>query len=920
MKSPSFRIPFAILALSISVMAGSLVSGQETAPAIQKSVANTVTPKLQFSFDGAEWKTVLDWLASESKLTLVVDALPPGQFNFSDQREYNPDEAIDVVNSWLVTRNFVLLRNGNLLVLLNLENEVPPNLVREVSTDQLGELGSYAFARCTFAPQTLTIDQVKEEFTALLGDHGQMIVLPNTGRLVVTDMVSQLRTMQKVLGDLESNPARGGVQADILPLEHITPEDAMLTIRQIYQIPEEAYATEDGELRFSVDPTGRQLIVRAKADKTTSVRDLLKLIDVPIEGEDGDAVVLEDPEFRSYSIRNSEPAIVLKVMQTMLAGQTEVRLDVSEETSMLFALARPEDHDRIQATLENMQGQSDKIEIFPLEILDADLAKTRIEALIGTSSTDEEGETTYEGPRIIADATRRQLIVRGDSNQIDMIRSFLEKMGESPDAEGREANLETIRVVPMDGVVTKAVLERAMEIWPTMRSNRIKMVIPETADGAVRTEATDEPAEEAKKNEDANGGDAAATVGERKTVKRIVRPVSFLAQVAEEATEEESDEKTTPKTVESNEDKGDLPAIMVTPGSGGLVIASDDTEALDEFEELVRLLSDPYLFPASDTIVFPLKYAKADQAKSLLDQLLGGGSSDGGLDDLMGLGSLLGDTAGAVTITTDSRLNLLFVQAEPIDVDKVEQLIKVIDQPESPIKVETRPLPRVIPLRRADAVELAKTLQEAFPSQAGAAAGGGGNQAIQQLIQQIGGGGGRGPGGGGRGGPGGAGGAGQPGATSSGPEIAIAADQRSNSLVVVAPDQIFEEIEKLAQYLDDTATESTEVTLVVPVTRANPEAIQTALNSVFGQQVVAAAAKTSTPGAGGSAGGSTPGGGNPSGGMSPEAVKAIQERIQRFREAAGGRGGPGGGRGGASGGRGGPGGGRGGPGGGGRGR
>ena len=108
--------------------------------------------------------------------------------------------------------------------------------------------------------------------------------------------------------------------------------------------------------------------------------------------------------------------------------------------------------------------------------------------------------------------------------------------------------------------------------------------------------------------------------------------------------------------------------------------------------------------------------------------------------------------------------------------------------------------------------------------------------------------------------------------------------------MVVAPDQIYEEIEALALYLDDTATESTEITVVVPVTRANPEAIQTALNSVFGQQAVASVAQ---PGASGG-GGNQRGGGN-SGDLNPEAVKAIQQRIQAFRDAAGGRGNRGGG-------------------------
>ena len=193
-----FALVFAFgVGLCLTEIRVGLAQDGATSAEITEQDPSGMSPQLQFSFDGEEWKSVLEWLAAEAELTLVVDTLPPGKFNLSDTRSYTPEQAIDIINSWLVTRDFVLVRNNNLLVLLNLENPVPPNLVREISTDQLPDMGDFEFARCTFTPKTLTTEQVKEEFQALLGDHGKLAVLPNTGRLVVTDMV--LAVLIKVL-------------------------------------------------------------------------------------------------------------------------------------------------------------------------------------------------------------------------------------------------------------------------------------------------------------------------------------------------------------------------------------------------------------------------------------------------------------------------------------------------------------------------------------------------------------------------------------------------------------------------------------------------------------------------------------------------------------------------------------------------
>jgi hypothetical protein len=53
---------------------------------------------LQFNFQRQPWGEVLQWLADEAELSLVLDAPPPGSFNNTDAKAISTVEAIDLVN------------------------------------------------------------------------------------------------------------------------------------------------------------------------------------------------------------------------------------------------------------------------------------------------------------------------------------------------------------------------------------------------------------------------------------------------------------------------------------------------------------------------------------------------------------------------------------------------------------------------------------------------------------------------------------------------------------------------------------------------------------------------------------------------------------------------------------------------------
>ena len=133
----------------------------------------------------------------------------------------------------------------------------------------------------------------------------------------------------------------------------------------------------------------------------------------------------------------------------------------------------------------------------------------------------------------------------------------------------------------------------------------------------------------------------------------------------------------------------------MVPGPNGLTIASDDLEALDEFE---RLLSTSTVEVSKGPMaIFYLKYAQAPEVAETLDKILAGGASEAdNLFNKPSAGARLSSgpaplATGSVKITAETRLNALIVLANHADQETVRQLLKILDMKESPEDVASRP-------------------------------------------------------------------------------------------------------------------------------------------------------------------------------------------------------------------------------------
>ncbi|MCC6507803.1 MAG: general secretion pathway protein, partial [Pirellulaceae bacterium] len=205
---------------------------------------------------------------------------------------------------------------------------------------------------------------------------------------------------------------------------------------------------------------------------------------------------------------------------------------------------------------------------------------------------------------------------------------------------------------------------------------------------------------------------------------------------------------------------------------------------------------------------------------------------------------------------------------------------KIIDQPDSPISVQTRGQIAVIPVMSQDAETVASEVKGLFTDRidGGASGGGGGGGASRggapdprELIAAL--------TGGGRGGRGG--GSSQLAEI----KIAVTVDKKTNSLLVMGTPQDIKQIRELVELLDVAGEESEENVVVTSLkdTNLNVGMIDSALKSMLGPR-----ARTNTNSS--STSSSTPSAPSSSGGDADQArrtAEAFQQLRERFQSGGG---------------------------------
>lgn len=438
------------------------------------------TRRLRFSFRFQPWADVLNWFAEQADLSLVLDAPPPGTFNYTDSREYTVPEAIDLLNGVLLTKNYTLLRRERMLMVLDLTTGVPADLVPRLTLDEIERRGKFELVSVAFPVGDLNPEEVKTEITPLLGPHGEIAVLAKTKQLLVSDIAGKMRAIGAVIESIPKankpadKPEDTKAALAVYPLDGLDAKattdilaalfgdtkvvvDPKVDQLMIYAVPERQAAIQTvlAQLRTDNPPEKKPGLERysIRAGRREQVIEVLKLA-VPaallrVDPDSGDLLAWATPadqqtireqidelgapaaaaaerQLEVYSLRHSDPATVLALLQKMLP---DARLAVDAGTKSIVALASPEEQRAVAATLEQLESRANQRQTLVFYPVKAEQRK-RVQAVL--ASLDSE----LPGMRIVAEAGGDGLAIFADPKQHELIKSVIEQCErELPPAE-----------------------------------------------------------------------------------------------------------------------------------------------------------------------------------------------------------------------------------------------------------------------------------------------------------------------------------------------------------------------------------------------------------------------------------------------------------------------------------------------------
>ena len=866
--------------------------------------------KLSFNMRYAPWDQVLQDFAAAAGYTLDLTQVPPGTFTHIDSKEYNISQAMDILNGYLQRKGYTLVVKDNFLVSVNVDRTIPPNLIRDVSVDDLLKIeagshtiGENEIVRIEIPLEKLDVGVMAQEVEQLLGPLGTMTAFTQTGSLIIADTGSNLRRIKSYV-----DASLGRMQDELVfksyYLEHIDVEEAEFMLLAQFGMrsgvtnvssgaggdrrgqPPAPTPSRTSTLQVFSDTRTNSLLVTASPEQQKLVEEIIKALDVDKDAK-GNPLSRTDrsgPFLKVYKVTGRADQVAQSI-DAMMPGVV-VNEDGQAGTVHIFGTAKQQDQvaEWVKSFTDGT-GTGGSVAVIPLVKMDPLTAAATLRNLfISEGNAAPTVETDLYGNRIIA---------KGTAVQIEQIRQVLRDLGEDGTGVRTKGEGGTIRRYSLRGRDPGEFFEYLQKEWQNREQTPIRIVVPNKS-GPIRDLKTPSQGslpetEDPQPGSSAPGSSAppretqAPTTQSQPHPQPGLRKEVFYYPVRLNAPHNPA----LPVVSSAQPPQAGEPDISIVVDGDDLLLLSDDEDALDRLEEMMDFLQESIPFRVRWT-VFYLEVSDATETAALLEQLLPSSSvTSTAADSSFSLSSMFSPITQSVSSMTglsglqanpqtlriipDPRANALYITGPQAAVDEAESLLRVLDSNDIPESLRELQ-PRRIAVQYADIDDMASIVNDAFKPYLEPAGGRGAQN--NPLAAMFGGGG----GGGNRNEP-------------QGVQMTVAVDRQTSTLIVSSSEAIFNKVKALVDETDEAAKTANRTFRVVQLQNADATMVQQSLTSLFPRITTSAARPTSS---------STSGGGGNSGGPQQQPQQQpqdpfqqmMQERMrQRSSDSGGGRGG-----------------------------
>jgi type II secretory pathway component GspD/PulD (secretin) len=383
--------------------------------------------KIRFNFSNPSWEEVLRWFARQADLSLVMGTAPSGDFNYSDNREYTPTQAIDLLNSILLTKGFTLVRRDKLLILVEIKDGIPDEILPRITAEELNRRGVYEVVTVTFSLGEKPVETVQAEIKPLLSNFGKAVLLPNSRQLLVTETAGKLRAISLLIDSIPApakappkkpDPPREPVEFRAFPLGSLDLEKTVEALKVL--IPEANISLETGS---------RRVIIYSTLSKLELAQNYLTQLQAD------ESQTQTSPYLQVYELVDELEQAALLEQLGNVTPQAKITWDASGRRLLVFAGSQQQQ--QIQETLSRLNIELKTEQVQAVRVFNLNRASAVEAQEIALAVSPRATVTTALGSSAI--------VVRASEAELMMIGNLIEQLETASLDSNRSLVLKSIR-------------------------------------------------------------------------------------------------------------------------------------------------------------------------------------------------------------------------------------------------------------------------------------------------------------------------------------------------------------------------------------------------------------------------------------------------------------------------------------------
>lgn len=267
---------------------------QPPTPAAQPPATPPAADGIAFNFKDAPFDQVLEYFSREAGLPPIWEApIPQGTLTFISGERYSFDDAMSILNLNLAPRGVQLRREKNFLYLSTLKDSVrkAADVVREVPPGARPE----QIINLTIPLSNARAELVAEQIKPLVAEYGAITAVPAQNMVILVETAAQCKRIQSIIQSIDQvRPVDSAYR--LFPLKHAKADAVNNALKGLIgERTKQVFIDKDGRqtvaqditvagLNLQPDPRTNSIIAVGSEARIKVVEELIALLDVPDGG------------------------------------------------------------------------------------------------------------------------------------------------------------------------------------------------------------------------------------------------------------------------------------------------------------------------------------------------------------------------------------------------------------------------------------------------------------------------------------------------------------------------------------------------------------------------------------------------------------------------------------------------------------